>query len=477
MERNRNEFVFFLLSVLLLGLIIGNSLSGYVAAQTGSTYEDLEIFSDALSIVQSEYVEEVSTENLIYGALKGMLDKLDAHSQFMPPDIYRELKVETEGHFGGLGIVISLDKNKVLTVVSPIEDTPAFKAGVQAGDKIIEIDGVGTEGLVLEEAVKKLRGPKGSKVTITVLRLREDDGGVPEELEFTLIRDDIKIPSVKWKMLDDNIGYIRLVEFSERSGRDLHKAITELRDQEMRSLIIDFRNNPGGLLNVAADVADEFLEKGRLIVYTESRNSKQNLRFKAKQDAAVEPDTPIVVLVNGGSASASEIVAGALKDWHRAVILGENTFGKGSVQSIIPLSDGSALRLTTAKYLTPKGHSINGLGIAPDIEVKMSKEQLIHLLGDLHMPTEGEEDEDEGKDAIRDIQLQRAVELLKGYDIFKTLEENVSIAKKQIEPASEEVAEETGPATPTDETILDPIPEIMVPDGEETLQPEEIPGG
>lgn len=461
MQRNRSEFVFFLISVLFLGLVIGNGLSGYVVAETDSTYKDLEIFSDALSIVQSEYVEEVSTDTLIYGALKGMLDKLDAHSQFMSPDIYKELKVETEGHFGGLGIVISLDENKMLTVISPIEDTPAFKAGVQAGDKIIKIDGESAQGLVLEEAVRRLRGPKGSKVTITILRLHENDGRIPEELEFTLIRDDIKIPSVKWKMLDENVGYIRLVEFSERSTGDLRKAIKELASQGMRSLVIDLRNNPGGLLNVAADVADELLEKDQLIVYTESRDTSQDMRFKSKHDPTLESDTPVVVLVNGGSASASEIVAGALKDWSRAVILGEKTFGKGSVQSIIPLSDGSALRLTTAKYLTPKGHSINGVGIIPDIEVKMSKEQLVHLFSSLDIPPHIRKEDGGEKDTVIDIQLQRAIELLQGYDIFKTLEQNINLAKKKTEAVPTESEEKLG--------------EDTVPDGATTLQPEGIP--
>ncbi|MBI5118422.1 S41 family peptidase [Candidatus Poribacteria bacterium] len=480
MRRNRNEFLFFFLSVLFLGLIIGNGLSGYVAAQTGSPYKDLEVFSDALSIVQSEYVQEVPTQTLIYGALKGMLDKLDPHSQFMQPETYKELKVETEGHFGGLGIVISLDENKVLTVVSPIEDTPAFKAGVQAGDKIMKIDGASTEGLVLEEAVKKLRGPKGSQVKVSVIRLHETDGKVPEELEFTLTRDDIKIPSVKSRMLESNIGYIRLVEFSERTASELHKAIIDLKSQGMRSLVLDMRNNPGGLLNVSADVSEEFLDKGKLIVYTESRNTEQNLRFKSKKNPSVDPSTPMVVLVNQGSASASEIVAGALKDWHRAVVLGEKTFGKGSVQSIIPLSDGSALRLTTAKYLTPGGHSIDGVGIIPDIEVKISKEQFVHLLGGLDMTaplvikgqtkTDGEteskpDQESKEKPVMTDVQLQRAVELLQGYDIFKTLEQNVKMAKGQEEPPSEEGPDEKSQKPAAGEESEKALPEEAAPSG------------
>ncbi|GAB4344307.1 MAG: S41 family peptidase [Candidatus Abyssubacteria bacterium] len=479
MQRHRNEFFLFLLSVLVMGILIGNGLSSYVTAQTGSAYTDLELFSDALAIVQNEYVDDITTRDLVYNALKGMLNGLDAHSQFMPPDTYKELKVETEGHFGGLGIVVSLDENKVLTVVSPIEDTPAYRAGVQANDKIIKIDGESTQGLVLEEAVKKLRGPKGTKVTITVLRLHENDGQMPEELEFTLTRDDIKIRSVTWDMMAEGIGRVRIREFSEQTAAELRKALDELKKQEMRSLILDLRNNPGGLLNVAADVADEFLEKGKLIVYTESRHADQNMKFKAKHDPSLDSNIPMVVLVNGGSASASEIVAGALKDWHRAVILGEKTFGKASVQSIIPLSDGSGLRLTTAKYLTPKGHSINKVGVAPDIEVKMTKEQMAQLLtASMQVPgtVNGEpkketDDQKKEEEKIVDIQLQRAIELLQGYDIFKSLEQNINIAKQQSPEASQEETPETeSPETP---------PALIYPhlqeNETEVPQPEEVP--
>jgi len=474
MRRNRNEFFFFLLSVLLVGLAIGHTLSGYVVAQTGSTYKELEIFSDALGIVQSEYVEEVSTEKLIYGALQGMLNKLDAHSQFMPPNIYKELKVETEGHFGGLGIVISLDENKMLTVISPIENTPASKAGILAGDKIIEIEGESTQGLVLEEAVTKLRGPKGSKVVITVLRLHENDSRAVEELEFVLTREDIKIPSVKAKMLENDIAYIRLAEFNERSAQDLQKKIKEMKSENMRFLVLDLRMNPGGLLNVAVDVADIFLEKGKLIVYTQSRSEDQNMRFKAKQDPLLAANIPIVILVDSGSASASEIVAGALMDLRRAVILGEKTFGKGSVQSIIPLSDGSALRLTTAEYLTPNGHSINGVGIFPDIEVKMPKQHIALLLSGIEIPADLKEHGIEGE--VVDVQLQRATELLEGYDIFKTLEQNIDVAKEQIEPAEEQAAEDSSSEVIEEDTNLLPDShEMMVPEQEEAPDQETAP--
>ncbi len=396
-----------------------------------------------------------------------------------------------------MGIVISLDENKVLTVISPLEDTPAFRAGVQAGDKIIKIEGEDTHGLVLEEAVKKLRGPRGSKVTITVLRLHEDNGLTSEKLEFTLTRDDIKIRSVKARMLDNNIGYIRLVEFSENTGRDLQKAIEELTAEGMHSMILDLRNNPGGLLNVAAEVSDKFLEKGRLIVYTESRNGEQDLRFNAKQGPILDSGTPIVVLVNNGSASASEIVAGALRDWNRAVIMGENTFGKGSVQSIIPLSDGSALRLTTAKYLTPGGHTISDEGITPDIEVKMSKKHVALLLSRMDLPeedgeitkvkvTNGEGEEEE----IADIQLERAVDLLQGYDIFKTLEQNINLVKNNGEttPGTDDVADveewdnrRTAPTILEDASDgaerleLESLPEITVPEDVDNTQLEEVP--
>jgi carboxyl-terminal processing protease len=418
--------------------------------------------------VQSEYVEKVPSEELVYGALKGMLNELDPHSQFMPPDTYRELRVETEGHFGGLGIVIQLDENKVLTVVSPIEGTPAWKAGILAGDRIVQIEGETTHGLVLEEAVKKLRGPKGSNVTITILRLHEDDEEKgPEELEFTLTRDEINIPSVKVKVLEHDIGYVRLVEFSERTGADLEKKLKELNEEGVRSIVLDLRSNPGGLLNVAAEVSDKFLEKDRLIVYTESRGSEQDMKFKSRRNPTIAADVPMVVLVNGGSASASEIVAGALMDWRRAVILGEKTFGKGSVQSIIPLSDGSALRLTTAKYLTPNGHSINGVGIAPDIQVKMSMKKVAHFLSRREIQIEGE-----GEEAEVDDQLQRAIDLLRGYDIFKSVEQNINIAKKQ-EPESEEAAEDEAPE-PTETVEHDGAP-ANATEPEEKTEPEQTP--
>ncbi len=468
MQRNPDKFRFILYSVLVLGLVIGHSLSGRVAAQAGSTYESLEVFSDAFSIVQNEYVEEVSSEKLVSGALRGLMDQLDPHSQFMPPDIYRNLKVETEGHFGGLGIVIGLDDNKVLTVVSPIDGTPAARAGVITGDKIIKIDGESSYGLVLEEAVRKLRGPKGSKVTITILRLHEDhEEKGAEELEFTLTRDEINIPSVVSRMEDGEIGYVRLVEFSERTAKDLEKKLKELQEEGARSFVLDLRNNPGGLLNVAAEVSDKFLKKGRLIVYTESRNSDQDMRFSSRRDPIIDPDAPVVVLVNRGSASASEIVAGALMDWRRAVVLGEKTFGKGSVQSIIPLSDGSALRLTTAKYLTPEGHSISGVGIEPDIEVKVDDEKFHQLLSRAGMGAD-EEDEDE---SIVDDQLQRAIELLQGYDIFKSLEQNINIAKTD-ESDSNESAEQDRPK-PSDLIPMGPL--IVVPESEKETVPENAP--
>jgi carboxyl-terminal processing protease len=476
MQRNRNEFRLFLVAVLVLGLFIGHGLSGYVVAQSGSTYEKLEVFSDALSIVQSEYVEKVAPDKLIYGALRGMLNQLDAHSQFMPPETYGQLRVETEGHFGGLGIVISLDEDKILTVISPIDDTPAAKAGVMAGDKIVKIDGEDSFGLVLEEAVKKLRGPKGSKVTIGVIRLHEEEDGLTtERLEFTLTRAEIQIPSVKSEMLEDGIAYVRLLEFSERTGADLDAALKELKEEGLRSIILDIRNNPGGLLSVAAEVSDVFLEKGRLIVYTESRDSTQDMRFNSKRKPTIGADVPMVVLVNGGSASASEIVAGAMMDWGRAVIMGEKTFGKGSVQSIIPMSDGSALRLTTARYLTPNGHSINGVGIEPDIEIKISRKEAAHLMaqrgtsgfdvpdqdkdaGDGDAPSDAKDAEAKDK-KIDDPQLQRAIQLLQGYDIFKSLEQNVDVAKAAVEKVApsetgeeeaEPVAVESEDTTPAD---------------------------
>jgi len=380
-------------------------------------------------------VEVVNTKDLIYGAIRGMLSNLDPHTTFMTPDMYREMQVDTKGEFGGLGIQISI-RDKKLVVIAPIEDTPAWRAGIKAGDYIYKIDGEPTKDMTLSDAVKKLRGPKGTKVTLTIIREGEE-----KPLEITIIRDIIRLKSVKHKMLEDHIGYVKILQFQERTGEDLRKALKDLEKQGMESLILDLRNNPGGLLRVAVEVSEQFLKKGKLIVSVKGRN-KEKEEYISSSSSARE-DYPMVVLVNEGSASASEIVAGALQDWHRAVILGTQTFGKGSVQTVYSLSDGSGLRLTTAKYYTPKGRSIQNTGITPDIVVKPyviheEKEQKVirekdlkrHLENDTLLKEQKQSKEEKSqekksevkkKEKEEDVQLQRAIDLLKGWEIFKSI--------------------------------------------------------
>jgi carboxyl-terminal processing protease len=332
-----------------------------VEAVPKESYEGLETFTNILTIIQKNYVDEVSTKQLIEGAITGMLAALDPHSAYLTPDLYRELQVDTKGSFGGLGIEIT-NRNGILTVVSPIDGTPAYRSGIKAGDQILKIDGEFTKDMTLVDAVKKMRGPKDTKVTLTLRRET-----LAELFDVTLTREIIKIQSVRWKPLQKGYGYIRVTQFQERTDDDLERALKSLGKEPggLQGLVLDLRNDPGGLLTQAVKIADVFLESG-LIVYTDGRLENQSQKYFAHKQGTWS-DFPIVVLVNAGSASASEIVAGALQDHKRALILGTQTFGKGSVQTILPLDDTSALRLTTARYFTPNGRSIQATGIVPDI--------------------------------------------------------------------------------------------------------------
>jgi carboxyl-terminal processing protease len=418
-----------------------------VSAVGRDAYEGLEAFTNVLSIVQKNYVEEVGTQKLIEGAINGMLTSLDPHSAYLTPELYRELQVDTEGSFGGLGIEITL-RDGVLTVVAPIEDTPAHRAGIKAGDQIIKIEGELTKDMTLIEAVKKMRGPKGSKITISVRR-----EGVPRLLDFSLVREIIKVQSVKFRSLEKGYGYVRLAQFQDRTSTDLENALGKLIQEngKLEGLVLDLRNNPGGLLSQAVKISDLFLDSG-LIVYTEGRLDNQKQKYFAHSGGYT--DFPMVVLVNSGSASASEIVAGALQDHGRAVILGMQTFGKGSVQTILPLENGAALRLTTALYFTPNGRSIQVTGVTPDImldnltpaQVAARERREIreeNLRGHFDNMTEqepapgvkeispGEGSRSGQEGAIQDIeikegelgkdpQLDRALQLLKSWRVFKT---------------------------------------------------------
>lgn len=403
-------------------------MSKKVVAVTNDTYEGLRVFTDVFGLVQENYAETVDTKKMMSDAIKGMVRGLDPHSSYLTPEEYSEMKVDTSGVFGGIGIEVSY-KDNVLTVVAPIEDTPAFKAGVLAGDKIVKIGDKSTKDLTVSEAVAQMRGPKGTPVTIHIMR-----EGFDAPRPFTMNRAIIKVKSIKGKMVETGFAHIKIIQFQENTAIDLEKAIKELtpKDGRLKGLILDLRNNPGGLLQEAVAVSNLFLDSG-LIVYTKGRAAGNDYTFNA-DGAKSQPDYPMIVLVNGGSASASEIVAGALQDHKRAAILGTATFGKGSVQVIMPLSDGSALKITTSKYYTPSGRSIQAKGIEPDIVVGETgkghiKEKDLdgHLAGedvrekkteikDQKMKiNEGAEKSENGED----MQLKRALDYLKSWYIFR----------------------------------------------------------
>jgi carboxyl-terminal processing protease len=431
------------LVTLVLGVLIGKGWDRAVLAT--ETYEELKTFTEVLAHIQKHYVEEIKTKDLVYGAIRGMLATLDPHSAFMPPEVYKEVQVETKGEFGGVGIQIGIKDNR-LTVIAPIDGTPAERAGIKAGDFIIKVNEESTKDMTLVDAVQKMRGPKGTKVTLTIQR-----EGATEPMVFVLTREIIKIESVRSKMLDGNIGFIRVTQFQDQTAKDVSAALRKLREQKMQSLILDIRNNPGGLLTSAVEVSEQFVGPNRLIVYIKTREGRKDDYVSHNKEQQPD-DYPIIVLVNEGSASASEIVAGALQDWGRAVVVGAQTFGKGSVQTILPLGDGSGLRLTTAKYYTPKGRSIHGVGILPDIVVKGKQtatppirerdlDKTLREPGTSPQPSplqenpvapkpepkEGKKDREAAKDKEskekdeEDPQLQKAVELLKSWIIFKDL--------------------------------------------------------
>ena len=410
----------FVIGAMLVVLTL--SLGGSVAskgADGGGTYEQLRLFTEVLSIVQNQYVDEVPPKELIYSAIKGTLRGLDPHSSFLDPDSYREMQVETSGSFGGLGIEITL-RDDVLTVVAPIEGTPAHRAGLAPGDRIVKIDGLATKDMQLSDAVKRMRGKPGTKVTISVMR-----EGWAEPRDFEIVREQIRVQSVRAHDLGGGVGYLRIRQFQEQTGHDVEAALDRFAKNGTKALVLDLRNNPGGLLTSAVEVAEKFIDDGKLIVYTEGRVRNQNMRFSAHAKKAYT-SLPMVVLVNQGSASASEIVAGALQDYGRAVLVGTQTFGKGSVQTIIPLSDGSGLRLTTAKYFTPKGRSIHGKGITPDIVVEAPKEP---AGTPPRLPSL-----DPLEDLKKDVQLQRALDVIK---TMRVLEQQRAATSRAVAGASD----------------------------------------
>jgi carboxyl-terminal processing protease len=353
--RRDGWLLIFFLTLAILFATGEQFLSNKVLAVGGSIYNDLELFSQILKRVESDYVEEVDPHKLIMAGIDGMLGALDPHTQFLDGDQYGNLMVSTQGEFGGLGIVISVRDN-VLTVISPMEGTPAYQMGIQGGDKILFIDGESTEGITSEDAVKKLRGPKGTQVSISIAR-----EGVEGLLDYTITRDIIELHSVPYAFMlpgSDGIGYIRVSQFMKTTATDLEAAVEKLEGQGMKGLLLDLRNNPGGLLDQAVAVSDLFLDKGEMITFTKGRKRTSSNSFFDESNSS-HADYPLIVMVNGGSASASEIVAGAVQDWDRGLIVGKNTFGKGSVQSVLPLTKETGLKITTAKYYTPVGRSIH----------------------------------------------------------------------------------------------------------------------
>ncbi len=453
----------FLYAFIVIGVVIGLNIgSRSVQAVSKITYEKLRVFSEVYSLIKQNYVEDVDEKKILYGAIHGMLKALDPHSSFLTPESFKEMQVDTKGEFGGLGIEISRGERGI-RIVSPIEDTPAFRAGIKAGDLIIKIEDTETDDMNLMEAVKLMRGKPGTKITLTIFRK-----GEVNPLTFTITRAIIKIRSVKWRLEDDGIGYVRIIQFNEQSYPLLEAAIEELREEAgkegIKGLVLDLRNDPGGLLDQAVQVADAFLEKG-LIVYTKGRIAGKDMSFEAHRGDLIN-GVPMVVLINAGSASASEIVSGALQDHHRAVVMGTRSFGKGSVQTIIPLNDGSGLRLTTAQYYTPSGRSIQAKGIEPDIVVedleiggkkrrnrgKTEADLKGHLLnanekgsdsdssdkeksdqeddketsdGDSSMDRYEQEEDFDDRDRVtghskEDYQLRRALDLLRGFQVLQS---------------------------------------------------------
>ena len=452
-EKAKQHILLCLIGIVTAMLVIaGNGFFRDISASGDETYRQLKIFSDVLEHIEEGYVDTVDTKDLIQKAIKGMVDSLDPHSMYLPPDAYDLLKDDTKGEFSGIGIVITMKKG-FLTVVSPIEGTPAFKAGVEADDVIVKVDGEPTRDLSLGEIVKKIKGPKGTQVEITVVRKSE-----PEPIDFKITRNVIPVESVRSLFLKPGYGYIRVYNFTEKTTDDFVETLEEMEKGEngIKGLVVDLRDNPGGLLPQAISISDLFLEQGT-ILSIKGRFEDQNNVYAAEPDD-VKRNYPMVVLINGGSASASEIVAGALQDHKRALILGTTSFGKGSVQTVKPLQDGSGLKLTIARYYTPSGHSIQAKGITPDIVLKKKilddvgddvdeqyykeKDLKNHLEAGPDLKRDGtvveesgdnnekdpESDDAEGyktlqlKELMRDNQVMRALDVLLGYNVFKELE-------------------------------------------------------
>jgi len=419
------------LSLLVAGALMGASAMSLVYGGVGSpanaagsdTYRQLAVFGDIFERVRAQYVTPPDDKSLVENAINGMLTSLDPHSSYLNPDAAKDMRVQTKGEFGGLGIEVTME-NELVKVITPIDDTPAAKAGVLAGDFIAKIDGEEVRGLTLNDAVEKMRGPVNTPIKLTILR-----EGADKPIDVTVVRDIIKVKAVKYRVEND-VGYMKITSFTEKTFDDLDKAIEQIQKDipadKLKGYVLDLRLNPGGLLDQAVSVSDTFLDRGE-IVSTRGRDPKDVSRFDSRPGDMID-GKPLIVLINGGSASASEIVAGALQDHRRATVVGTQSFGKGSVQTIIPLAENGALRLTTALYYTPSGKSIQGKGITPDIKVEqplpddLKGRDLTRGESDLKGHIKGQEESDEGSgsaayvppEAKDDIQLNYALDLLRG---------------------------------------------------------------
>lgn len=419
----KHFFFYFFTAFLIFTSAPGYTVTDDSAGEsTTDIYSDLEVFANTLSIIDKHYVDRVQMKSLIMGALKGMLSSLDPHSQFLDSEAHQDIKVETEGKFGGIGVEISI-RDGVLTVVSPIDDTPAGRADILPNDKIVKIDETSTRGLELDDAVKLLRGKIGSEVALSILR-----EGESRLINIKLTRAVIKIESVRYGLFkEENIGLIRISEFQENTPSDFRKALRALEQNNLSGLIFDLRNNPGGLLPEAVKVAEEFIPDSKLIVLTQNRNEAETTRYHSS--GIKEPkEYPIVILINGGTASASEIIAGAMQDYKLAILLGVKSFGKGSVQTVIPMRGDTAIRLTTSRYLTPAGRLIHGIGLTPDIAIEYKRpdenpdneknpdKEDPGMLPDLFSSRSN--DEWVQKLKSEDNQMQRALDLLRAFDAY-----------------------------------------------------------
>jgi len=426
---NKRKFIIAALVILLTGMVIGQQM---VQAKP-DTYEELKSFTQALEIVKRNYVENPDNRELIEGAIRGMVASLDPHSSYMNERQFKEMNVDIRGEFTGVGIQIGI-KNQQLMIIAPIEDTPGFRAGLAAGDKILKINDEWTRDISIEQAVDIMRGPRGTPVNLMILR-----EGWDKPKEFKIIRDVIKVASVKSRMFNDSIGYVKIIQFQGQTTEELEKALKDLEAKGIKKLVLDLRNDPGGLLDASVDVSSKFLPKDSLVVYLQGRQKTDRKDFLTTSTETPR-NYPIVVLVNTGSASASEIVSGALQDSKRALIVGTQTFGKGSVQTVFPLEGGGGLRLTTAKYYTPSGRSIQNVGITPDIEVKLPAIKDVKNGDSVHM-------------VVREKDLEHHLK-----------NETVKEDKKKEKPAEEEdFAMETLPKDDKDDIQLQKAIEILTP--------------